>query len=596
MFCVFYITLRAFFEAAYIIYDHGSIFFKNKLRRLKSSNKLNLQKYAKLKQPVNRSIILKRIRMGSPVDVELRYSTTELFLSYLREEGVKNDKSDKEKAVEQGVKDFFSILQDAIAHKLEFISYKKKDLLTITAKSLVQEGQGSVEICDPPSEAQQQLVRSLLKVVLHQFNNKRNDFFVSDGNYNLFLSIFINKISVDTESITIRESHLFDSTDLSSKTIISEILSGSYEQLEFSGLHKKNCNHYYFYLLSNPPDFESSNILTSEFDKIDLDDSNTENLEESTIVKDLNKYSLPFAEETLKNVKVTRLPSTELDGLWESLYFENNVKQKIFSHGEASTKISDFLHSITYNNEATKVLENNKLILLHGPPGSGKTTLCRAIAQKFVIRKKYPNIMASLNTDCKGLLIELSCARIFSRWFGESSKNLESIFNDLKRILSSPEYQHVFVYVLIDEVETIAGSRKEILSKNESSDSVRVVNTLLTQIDSLKPYKNFFIMATSNLIDSLDPAFVDRADGVFYIGSPSQTSISNILTSMIKSLIQCKIIGSRSDTNITTDSNYNKIIKSLGQECFVCKSIFQYSILQCLITNKNLSIEFKFKW
>lgn len=521
--------------------------------------------------------------MWPSVDVELRQSTIELFIKYLMDEGLKNSEPSKDKSVEQGVRDFLSILQNVVQHKLESISPSENGINTITSKDFVLEGQGSVEITDPPTEAQHQLIRSLLRVVLHQFNNKRKDFFDTDENYNLLLSVFVKKITIEAEGNSYKGSGIFNSSLISVELTVSNILEGNDNYLEPLDHPEGYFYQFYFFILPVQPDFDGSNILSSGFKKIDLHDRNDENLDESTFILNSTEQDELFSEETLENVKVTKLPSPHLDGLWESLYFGDDIKQKIFSHGQVSMKINDYLHPSAYKEEFSKLLVNNKVILLHGPPGTGKTTLCRSLAQKLIIRKSYPNIMNILNTDYKGILVELSCARVFSRWFGESSKNLECIFTDLKRILSSSSHKDLFVCVLIDEVETIAGSRKDILSKNESSDSIRVVNTLLTQIDSLKSYKNFLILATSNLVESLDPAFVDRADSVFYIGSPSIESISNILFSLINSLIKTSIISSRHDTKAITDKKYFRIIKNLGQECVVCILFFPFGLGHVLL-------------
>lgn len=42
------------------------------------------------------------------------------------------------------------------------------------------------------------------------------------------------------------------------------------------------------------------------------------------------------------------------------------------------------------------------------------------------------------------------------------------------------------VCILIDEVESLAAARKHMMNGNEPSDSVRVVNALLTQLDAIK--------------------------------------------------------------------------------------------------------------
>ena len=55
----------------------------------------------------------------------------------------------------------------------------------------------------------------------------------------------------------------------------------------------------------------------------------------------------------------------------------------------------------------------NKVILLYGPTGSGKTSLCKALAQKLAIR--FSNRFSSAN------LVEINSHSLFSKYFSEVS-------------------------------------------------------------------------------------------------------------------------------------------------------------------------------
>ena len=59
------------------------------------------------------------------------------------------------------------------------------------------------------------------------------------------------------------------------------------------------------------------------------------------------------------------------------------------------------------------------------------------------------------------------------------------MFTTIQELVEDPS---VLVIVLIDEVESLARARQSSNSSNEPSDSVRVVNALLTQIDQIKRY------------------------------------------------------------------------------------------------------------
>ena len=90
---------------------------------------------------------------------------------------------------------------------------------------------------------------------------------------------------------------------------------------------------------------------------------------------------------------------------------------------------------------------------------------------------------------------------------GESGKLVQRLFDGVKEKLADPA---TFVIVLIDEVESLTSARKNASSALECSDSLRMVNSLLTQLDSIKRFPNVLVLATSNLTGSIDQAFIDR--------------------------------------------------------------------------------------
>lgn len=73
---------------------------------------------------------------------------------------------------------------------------------------------------------------------------------------------------------------------------------------------------------------------------------------------------------------------------------------------------------------------------------------------------------------------------------------------------------------------------------NEPSDAIRVVNAVLTQIDQIKRYSNVLILTTSNITESIDLAFIDRADIKQYLGMPTPIAIYKVYFSCIQELIK----------------------------------------------------------
>ncbi|KAL5488145.1 hypothetical protein ACEPAI_6253 [Sanghuangporus weigelae] len=244
--------------------------------------------------------------------------------------------------------------------------------------------------------------------------------------------------------------------------------------------------------------------------------------EDSTYEKLSTNPSDTNEEYTAGSISV--LPSKELEGLWESLFYDRDVKSRLLNYIYATIGFSDA--DVDCN-----LVSWNRVILLHGPPGTGKTSLCRALAQKLSIRliDRYP----------KTHLFEINSHSLFSRWFSESGKLVQNLFSTVSEMAREEED---FVILLIDEVESLTSARSSAISGNEPSDALRVVNALLTQIDRLKTQKNVLIMATSNLVKAIDSAFVDRADVVQYIDFPTAQAIYDILRSSLVELMKKGIV------------------------------------------------------
>ncbi|OAQ24886.1 AAA-domain-containing protein [Linnemannia elongata AG-77] len=247
-------------------------------------------------------------------------------------------------------------------------------------------------------------------------------------------------------------------------------------------------------------------------------------LQRQGAVEEYGDFGSGDMDESVMMAHHWTLPCEELEGVWDSLIFEDRLEVKLLEYVYTTILFSD-------RNVNPHLVAWNRVVLLHGPPGTGKTSLCRGLAQTLGIRLSRRFHFTKL--------LEINCHSLFSKWFSESGKLVHRMFDQIWRMVDDDD---TFVCVLIDEVESLAAARKAALSGNEPSDSIRVVNALLTQIDRLKRRKNVLVLTTSNITEAIDIAFIDRADIKMYIGLPPPKAIYTILCSSLNELGRAGII------------------------------------------------------
>lgn len=141
-------------------------------------------------------------------------------------------------------------------------------------------------------------------------------------------------------------------------------------------------------------------------------------------------------------------------------------------------------------------------------------------------------------------LIEIKTATILSKYFSESARKVDDMFTAIEKLCKDEPDQ--FLCVLIDEVESIANCRESSMH-GEAQDSLRATNALLTGLDRVKEFHNLIILCTSNILGSLDTAFLDRCSVKRNVGLPSSSVQYEILRRNIQTMIDDGIIAASND-------------------------------------------------
>jgi len=165
-----------------------------------------------------------------------------------------------------------------------------------------------------------------------------------------------------------------------------------------------------------------------------------------------------------------------------------------------------------------------KGVLLHGPPGCGKTLLAKAVANE---------------TNSHFILI--NGPEIMSKFYGESESNLRKKFEEAEK--SSPSI------VFIDEIDAIAPKREEVHGEVER----RVVAQLLALMDGLNARGKVVVIAATNIPNSIDIALrrPGRFDREIEIGIPGKQGRLDVLKIHTRNMPLAKNVNLKDIANTT---------------------------------------------
>ncbi len=172
--------------------------------------------------------------------------------------------------------------------------------------------------------------------------------------------------------------------------------------------------------------------------------------------------------------------------------------------GDAVRKIREMVELPLRHPELFKRLgvEAPKGVLLHGPPGTGKTMLAKAVAG-----------------ETSSNFITIGGPEIVSKFYGESEGKLREIFKEAEENAPS--------IIFIDEIDSIAPKREEVTGEEER----RIVAQLLSLMDGLNSRGKVVVIGATNRPNSIDEALrrPGRFDREIEIGIPDRDGRYEIL-------------------------------------------------------------------